>query len=409
VGRTLADAPFVNTFSDEFQADPATALEAARTTSWLVQTPIGGLVIGRRQVQTLLGDRRLRSSIPDLMRIQGVADGPLHDWIGSSIIVLDGPDHSRLRKLVNRAFTPRAVDAHRPHMREVLLSLLTPLLDRGRVELMSEVADHYPIQVMCHLLGVPDDDHEEFARWNRSITWILSLQLGEHLDEVEPAMAQMGDYISGLVADRRRTPRDDLVSALVLAQEADDRLSDHEVWSMIGALLFAGYDTTRNQLGLAMWLFAEHPDQWRLLAAHPSLVNRAVEEVMRFQGTVRVVPRVTAEDLDFDGYLIPAGTLLMLSTIAANHDAASYDDPWTFDITADREPHLTFGGGPHYCLGASLARAELQEALPMLAAALPDLALDGEPSYREAIGIFGPDTLPLRFTPTGPTAPSPSR
>jgi cytochrome P450 len=149
-----------------------------------------------------------------------------------------------------------------------------------------------------------------------------------------------------------------------------------------------------------MSLFADHPDQWRLLASHPSLANRAVEEVMRFGGTVSVVPRVTTEDLDVDGYLIPTGSLLMLSTISANYDADVYRDPTTFDITADREPHLTFGGGPHYCLGASLARAELQVALPMLAEAMPDLVLDGEPTFRPSVGIYGPDTLPIRFTPS---------
>jgi cytochrome P450 len=166
---------------------------------------------------------------------------------------------------------------------------------------------------------------------------------------------------------------------------------------MIAALLFAGYDTTRNQLGLAMWLFAEHPDQWDLLVADPGLAPRAVEEVMRFRGTVGVAPRVVAEDFEFDGYRLSAGTMMALSTGSANHDPAAYDDPLSFDITADREAHFTFGGGPHYCLGASLARAEMQEALPILAANMPHLALDGEPTWRPPFGIFGPETLPIRF------------
>jgi cytochrome P450 len=213
-------------------------------------------------------------------------------------------------------------------------------------------------------------------------------------------MDQMNEYVAGLMADRRRNPQHDLVTALVQAHEADDRLSDDEVLLMIAALLFAGYDTTRNQLGLAMWMFAEYPEQWKRLAADPALAPQAVEEVMRFRGTVGVAPRMVAEDFEFDGYHLSAGTMLALSTSAANHDPGTYDEPWTFDITAEREAHFTFGGGPHYCLGASLARAEMQEALPILAAAMPELALDGEPTWRPPLGIFGPETLPIRFTPT---------
>jgi cytochrome P450 len=395
--KTVDDAPYLDMFSEEFQADPVSAVESLREQSWLVRTPIGGLAIGRAQVQTLLADRRLRSSIPEIVRLQGVTDGPLFDTLTSSILALEGEDHLRVRKLVNRAFTPRAVDVHRADMRETLNRLVAPLADAGRCDFMAAVAEHYPIEVMCHLLGVPDEDHEDFAQWNRAITWALSFQLSAHLDEVEWGFTKMWEYVNGLMIDRRRAPQDDLVTAFVQAREANDRLSDDEVQGMIGALLFAGYDTTRNQLGLAMWLFAEFPEQWKLLVDDPSLAPRAVEEVMRYRGTVGAAPRVVVEDMELDGYQLSAGTMLALSTSAANHDPEVYDQPWVFDITADREAHFTFGGGPHYCLGASLARAEMQEALPILAATMPEFALDGEPTWRPPMGIFGPETLPIRF------------
>jgi cytochrome P450 len=398
--KTIDDAPYLDIFSEDFQADPVATIEALRQQSWLVRTPIGGLAIGRSQVQTLLADRRLRSSIPDIVRMQGVTEGPLFEALTTSVIALEGEDHVRVRKLVSRAFTPRAVDVHRDDMRATLHKLVAPLVPVGRCDFMAAVAEHYPIEVMCHLLGVPDEDHKDFASWNRAITWALSFQLSEHLDDVQWGMDQMWAYVAGLMADRRREPQDDLVTALVQAREADDRLSDDEVLTMIAALLFAGYDTTRNQLGLAMWMFAEFPEQWKLLAADPSLAPQAVEEVMRFRGTVGVAPRMVAEDFEFDGYHLSAGTMLSLSTSAANHDPDTYFEPWSFDITAERETHFTFGGGPHYCLGASLARAEMQEALPILAAAMPELALDGEPTWRPPLGIFGPETLPIRFTPT---------
>lgn len=395
--KTIDDAPFLDIFSEEFQSDPVSVVERLRSDSWLVRTPIGGMVIGRSQVQTLLADRRVRSSIPEIVRMQGVTEGPLFDSLNTSILALEGEDHSRIRKLVNRAFTPRAVDRHRPQMRTILQRLVEPVAGRGRCDFMDTVAEHYPIEVMCHVLGVPAEDHDKFAAWNKSITWALSFNLGEHRDDVEWGMHEMYEYVTGLMQDRRSSPQDDMLTALVQAREADDRLSDDEIRMMIAALLFAGYDTTRNQLGLAMWLFATFPTQWKLLADNPALATNAVEELMRYRGAVGAVPRVTVERLELDGYVLDPGTLVTLSSSAANHDPSAYENPWDFDITVEREPHLTFGGGPHYCLGASLARAEMQEALPILTGAFPDIALDGEPTWRPPMGIFGPETLPIRY------------
>jgi cytochrome P450 len=373
-------------------------MEKLLAETWLVRTPMGGLVIRRDKVQALLADRHLRSSLLDIIRMQGVTDGLLFERVASSLLAIEGVDHTRVRQLVSRAFTPKATEPHRPHMREVLAELVEPLRPGGRCEFMADVAEHYPIRVMCHLLGVPDEDHERFAAWNKAVTWALGFQLAAHRDEVEWGMDGMDSYVLGLVEARRREPRDDLVTALVEAEEQGDRLSDAELRTLIASLLFAGYDTTRNQLGLAMFMFAEHPSQWALLRERPELAGPAVEEVMRFRGAVGVAPRIVAEDLEIDGYSLPAGTILSLSTSSANHDPAAFVDPDSFDITVPREPQLTFGGGPHYCLGANLARAEMQEALPFLAAAMPGIALDGEPTWRPPFGIFGPETLPLRFT-----------
>jgi cytochrome P450 len=283
-------------------------------------------------------------------------------------------------------------------MRDLLDALLDPVRAARRCDFTAVVAEHYPIQVMCHVLGVPAADHEDFTAWIKAIAWTLSLQLAEHIDEAEAGMKALDDYVAGLIADRRAHPGDDLVTELVQAEEAGDRLSENELRSLVIGLLFAGYDTSRNQLGRAMHVFARHPDQWALLAAQPDLAPRAVEEVMRYQGAVDVAPRMVAEDFEFDGYHFSAGTMLFLSTAAANHDPAVTAQPAVFDITAGREQQqLTFGGGPHYCLGAWLARAEMQEALPLLARAMPGLALDGEPVWREPTGIFGPDALPIRW------------
>jgi cytochrome P450 len=216
---------------------------------------------------------------------------------------------------------------------------------------------------------------------------------------VEQAANELGAYVDELVEDRRASPRDDLVTSLVEASEDGDRLSPAELRAMIAGLLFAGYDTTRNQLGRAMITFCHHADQWNRLAAESDLAARSVDEVMRLTGAVVGVARIDTEDLEVGGWAIPAGTLVILSTASANRDESVYDDAGTFDITADRVPHLTFGGGPHYCLGANLARAEMEEALRVLPGRLHNIQLNGQPSWRQGTGITGPSHLPLRFKP----------
>jgi cytochrome P450 len=395
--KSLDDAPFVDIFSAGVGGDIVPVIDGLRRETGVVRTPIGAMVIRRGLCQALLADRRLGTSMLQIAAIQGVTDGIVYDLLRNSLLVVEGDDHTRIRNLVNRAFTPRAVDRHRPVMRAIIGALLDPVVARGRCELMSEVADHYPIRVMCHLLGVPDKDLGDFTAWARAVSWVLSFSLSLHREEAEWGATQLDAYVGQLIADRRRRPRDDMVTELVQAEEAGDRLSDWELRALVGGLLFAGFDTTRNQLGLALAVFTDHTDQWALLGSQPSLASQAVDEVMRFAGAVRAVPRVVVEEVTVDGYTLPAGTLVALSTGAANRDPAAYADPGTFDITVAREPHLTFGGGPHYCLGANLARAEMQEALAAMAARMPGLALDGEPTWREPMGIFGPETLPLRF------------
>ena len=395
--RTLDDAPELNVFDPEYQADPVPVMKALLEETTVVSTPLGPMVIGRDQVHELLGDSRLRSSVLDLVVMQGVTDGPVHDLIAASIIVLDGPDHQRIRRLVSRSFTPKATEPHRPVMRAIAEELLAPIRDVGRCEFMSAFADKYPIQVMCHLLGIPREDHAQFAHWGDSLTHVLSLDLASHLAEVTEASAGMIGYLDELIESRRRAPSDDLVGQLVQAGEDGDRLSPLELRSLIGSLLFAGFDTTRNQLGLGVDIFCDHPDQWELVAAKPEIVTQAAEELLRYQGVVGVTARIALEDLEVDGWAIPKGSMVSLSLAAANHASGAYEDPWSFDITIPREPQFTFGAGPHFCLGANLARAELQEALPGLAQAMPELAHDGDPEWRPAMGIYGPTRLPIRW------------
>lgn len=398
--RPLSEAPYLDLFDPEFQANPESIVAALRKESNVLRTPIGASVIDRATVHELLRERSLHSSLVHLLRLQGVTDGPLYELATSSLLGLEGDDHTRIRRLVSRSFTPKAAESHRGFMQALVRELTERFAHRGECEFMSEFADHYPVQVIAHLMGVPREDHGLFAKWGDALTHLLSLELFRYRDEVEAAQIQMSEYLMALVSDRRKHPRDDLVTELIAARDGSDRLNDPELLSLLGGLLFAGYDTTRNQLAVAMTVFADHPDRWAALARDPGLAPKAVDEIMRFAGVVSIVPRVATADLEVGGWSIPEGTLVSLSLVAANHDPAVYDDPDAFVPEADREPHVAFGGGAHHCLGASLARAEMQEALPLLAAAMPALKVAEPPEWRSPLGgIAGPLSLRLSFSP----------
>ena len=395
--KSLDEAPFLDFLDPRFMTDPGPIMDELRRQSAIVRTAIGALVVDHASVQRLLGDARLRSSLLDFVRLQGLVEGPIFEAVSTSLLAVDGEDHTRLRKLVSRAFTPRSVERLRPSMRALTEELAGSFVPAGRCEFMADFADHYPIQLICELLGVPREDHDRFGRWSNAITWVLSLELLAHIDEVREGFEGLGAYIEAFIEERRARPQDDLVTALIQAEDGGDRLSPVELRSLIASLLFAGYDTTRNQLGIGLFLFTQFPEQWRLLGQRPELSPNAVEEILRFQGTVAVAPRMAHETLEIDGYLVPAGTIVSLSTAAANHDPAVHTRPEVFDITVVREPPLTFGGGPHYCLGANLARAEMQEALAVLASQMPDVQVAGDVGWRPRTGIFGPTVLPLVF------------
>jgi cytochrome P450 len=250
---------------------------------------------------------------------------------------------------------------------------------------------------MFDLLGLDAADHERFLEWGETFSHLLSFSVAERAPEIEAALFGLYDAVDRLADERRRRPTEDLLSRLVAVTDGDDRFTRQELRSMVVMLLFGGLDTTRNQLGYAVVTFAEHPDQWRLLAERPDLADAAVEEILRFNSAIPIIWRVAVEDFTYKDLEITAGTRLWMMVAVAHREEGVYG-PAAFDITAERPPQIGFGGGPHYCLGAALARAEMGEALPILAARLPELRIDGPVTYRpELEGIMGPTSLPIRF------------
>jgi cytochrome P450 len=329
----------------------------------------------------------------------------LYDWITSIIINVDGADHIRQRHLVSKAFTPRAVAELRPRMRQVTTQLVDRFAAAGQCEFMTDFADLYPNRIICEMMAVPAEQQEDFRRWVNLLGEAFGPEVVQYREEIEAALAELNQAVDVLIEQRRSRPGPDLLSALIAVEEAGDRLSARELQLMASVLLFGGQDTTRHQLGWAMTLFIDHPQQWRLLAEHPELAEQATDEVLRVAPSITLNGRTATETLTYRGLEIPAGTRIFLVTSTANTDPAVYGTA-AFDITARRPaPHITFGGGMHYCLGAALAKAEIAEALPILARRLRDPEQAGPAQWRPHSGLSGPRQLPIRFTPgDGPTA-----
>ena len=377
------------------------AIAEARSHHWLARTPLGFSLSRQEDCTSLLRDRRFHNALSLLRQINGMEPDDTEDPRRQSILSMEGDDHARLRRLVAPAFTPAAADRLRPFMREVVGGLVESFAPSGRCELVVDLCEPYPIPIICELLGAPKEDWRQFSAWATDIFRIFNQNLAEDLPRIEAANAALEAYLTDLIAERRVAPGDDLLSVLIAIEEEGDRLSTEELVSLAVAVLMAGTDTTRNQLACALALFAEYPDQWALLAERPDLAPRAVEETMRFLGAVRGTVRFAPDDVVFRDVLFPKGTLVFVSLAGANRDPDKWEASDTFDIARERRSQqMTFGSGIHHCMGAALARAELQEALVLLARRMPGLAIDGPVEWKPTtFGIWGPARLPLRFSP----------
>lgn len=390
--------PFIDTLQADYDADIHSAHRDARAESWCARTPVGLIFLDYEDVLWLLRDRRFREQGADALVAAGITEGPLWDWFHEILSNKEGEDHARLRRLVARAFTPKRVESLRPLMRTTCHDLIDRILEKGACEFVSEFAAPYPVRMISGLLGVPPEDFDRFHAWSRDLSLAFGSRIVSEQGRIEAALVSLNEYVDGLLVARSRQPQDDLISALVAVEEQGDRLSRAELRALVTVLIFGAQDTTQSQLACALATFIDHPDQWDWLAEHPECALTAAEEVLRFEPAGSGSPRVATEDLEYKGLSLAAGTIVLPSGPAANRDPKVYPDPDRFDVTREHaEPMLTFGGGAHYCLGASLARIELQEALAILSNRLPHLRANGAAQWRVGSLIRGPESLPIRF------------
>jgi cytochrome P450 len=375
---------------------------------WLASYDLGFVVLDREGAEFFLRSRSFTFPGKKVAEIFGVTDGPLYEEISRNILHIDGDDHRRLRSLVNPSLTPRAVERYRPSMRRFVGELFERVRDAGRCEFVGAFAKPYPSLVIATVMGAPLEDADRLHRWSNVIQRQFASNLFEERELIEGAVAEFYEYAGELLQRRRADPGDDLISSLLAAEDAGDRLSDVECVNLVLNILIGGVDTTQSQLAHAVRLLAAHPDQWELLGARPELAAGAVEEALRFEPITPFTARIAMEDVEYRDVTFPEGTVVLVSAFTGNRDPEVYNEPDRFDIT--REPGsdkpLTFGAGIHYCLGANLARAEMQEALAFLPGQMPQLELDGAPRFGTVHGIYGLDELPIRFAAAGTTGGS---
>jgi pimeloyl-[acyl-carrier protein] synthase len=338
-----------------------------------------------------------RFVVRDPSRASSPSDqSPWHTVSNDFLLFVDPPDHTRIRSLVTSAFTPRAVEALRTRVGAIVDELLDAV-DGDSFDLIADFAYPLPVRVICELLGLPDQHRDAFKAWSRAIAPAFDNQTVEVMTVANAAVDDMRECLTAIVADRRRSPGDDLLTALIAAEERDRKLNANELIANLILLFFGGHETTVNLIANGMLAMLRNRGQWDRLKAEPSLARNAVEEALRYDSPVQATSRTPTVDIDVDGQTIPAGERVNFILGAANRDPAAFARADEFDISRpDAARHLAFGGGMHYCVGAPLARLEGELAFTALAARLPTLRLETEqPEWREMFILRGMKSLPV--------------
>lgn len=370
---------------------------------WLAESPMATVVLGREAGEFFL---RTRSAVfPGLLiaQIFGIDDGPLFEQIENNIINVNGDAHRRLRGLVNPSLTPRAAKGYRPAMRNFLLKLWDDLDGADEYDFIDAFARPYPSLTISRVMGAPPEDAAKLHDWSM---WIqrqfdpIALSDPDTVARIQEKVGQFYDWVRPLIETRRTTSSDDLISSLIATEEEGERLSGVELENLVLNILVGGVDTTQNQFAHAIRLLAERPGQWAKLREDPeTLAPLAAMEALRFEPITPFTARQLLEEVEYDGITFPEGTVIAVCSFTGNRDPEAFSEPMEFDITAERGKtrNLTFGAGFHYCVGANIAKAELEEGLTFLAGKIEKLELAGPPELQTVSGIYGIDSLPLRI------------
>jgi cytochrome P450 len=382
-------------FSDDMRRNPFALFADMRSASPVLHAPPPfdhWMIFDYDGVKRVLSDHEVFSSAVPAPR----------NWFNFN----DPPRHTKLRGLLTQAFTPRVVANLEPRIRELSRSLLDRHVERGEMDLATDYAVPLPMMVIAEMIGIPLEDWPRFRHWSDVILKLSYTMRG--MDEAESAAAlagfqqvtaEMSDYLTTMIAQRRAEPRDDLLSSLLQASVEGEQLSHDDILGFFQLLVVAGQETTANLINNAIVCLLDHPDQLALLRERMELLPSAIEEALRFRSPVQWLMRAPLRDVELSGQTIPRGSLILAMLGSANRDEKYFHEPERFDITRDPNPHLAFGHGIHFCMGAPLARLEASIALTDLLERLPELSLAGDAPWppRKALHVHGPSSLPIRF------------
>jgi len=392
-----------NPLLPEFHADPYPFYRRLREKEPVHQTPMGFWVLTRYDdcVAALRDPRFGREEFQQLLTAV-YGDDTEKTVLPRSMLFRDPPDHTRLRGLVSKAFTPRTIEVMRGHIQGIVDRLLDRALTQGGMDVIEDLAYPLPVTVICEMLGVPVDDHTSIRGWSADIARSLDaigLPSDQSIvDRGRTARRALADYFRALVPERRAKPQADLLSGLLAAEEQGDKLTEPEVIAMCLLLFIAGHETTVNLIGNGTLALLRHPDQLAQVQADPALVPNAIEELLRYDSPVQRTARITTADVDIAGHAIGKGSMVVTALGAANRDPAQFADPDRLDVTRRDVRHISFGYGIHFCLGAPLARVEGQIALGTLLRRAPGLALaETSPEWRESSVLRGLKRLRVTF------------
>jgi hypothetical protein len=398
-----------NPFDPEFRRDPYPVYKELRQRAPVLRTPFGMVVASRyAECASLTHDPRFSSDQRNsaqyklFVEQQRAAGTPVDESeFSPSFLFLDAPDHTRLRGLVSKAFTARRIENLRPRIQEFVDELIDAHQPRGSMEVIEDLAFLLPVTIISEMLGVPSEDADTFKAWSRELARSLDPEIAvppEVIERRQKASESFRDYFQTLIAKRRGDPQDDLLSALIAAEDGGDKLTELELLSTCVLILIAGHETTVNLIGNGVLQLLRHPVQLERLRSDPSLVKPMVEEVLRFDPPVQFNGRIALEDTDVAGETIHAGEMVITLIGSANRDPGHFPDADTFDIARAPNAHIAFSTGPHFCLGAALARLEGQIALQTLVDRVPNLRLATDAiEYKENIVLRGLAALPVTF------------
>ncbi len=388
----------IDFFSADFRRNPFPVYDRIRPVSPVVNDPRSDfwIIFDYDGVKQALTDHEHFSS--NMYR----AGRGNPEWL----IFFDPPRQTKQRALINRAFTSRAVAELEPRIRKLSRELLDKVVDRGEMDIAGEYAAALPMMVISEMIGIPAAEWPRFRRWSDIILKLsYSISAGSAANaataEYFGVVGEMNAYMPELIEWRRSAPKDDLLTRLVLAEVDGDHLSDHEIIGFVQLLIVAGQETTSNLISNAVLCFMEHPDQFARLVDNPGLLPSAIEEVMRYRSPIQWMFRATTTDVPMHGQVIPAGKLVLPMIGSANHDPKQFAGPERFDIAREPNPHIAFGHGIHFCVGAPLARLEAWIALADIMERLKEFEpASSEPwQPRDALHVYGPTKLPIRFKP----------